>query len=112
MNLSTGTVNIIAGKGNKNRVVFVSPITHRDIMRYMRHRRSKSGHDWLWVIREETKLTPHGLTSMLLRRAREAGVPVATSHDFRRTFALECLRNGMDLIRLMSLMGHTSTTVL
>jgi integrase/recombinase XerC len=112
LNMDTGAVKIIAGKGNKDRVVFVSPTTRRDIMRYLRHRQSRTGRDYLWVTREGSKLSTHGLTTMLLRRAKAAGVPVATPHDFRRTFALECLRNGMDLIQLMYLMGHTTTTVL
>lgn len=112
LNMDTGAVRIIAGKGNKDRVVFVSLTTRRDIMRYTRHRQSREGRDYLWVTRGGSKLTTHGLTTMLLRRAKTAGVPVATPHDFRRTFALECLRNGMDLIQLMYLMGHSSTTVL
>ena len=37
---------------------------------------------------------------------------IPSPHDFRRTFAIESLRKGCDLIRLMKLMGHTSTQVL
>ena len=35
-----------------------------------------------------------------------------TPHDFRRAFALNCLRNGMDLMTLARLMGHTTIKVL
>lgn len=49
---------------------------------------------------------------ILLRRAKAAGVEVPTLHDFRRTFVLKGLRNGMDLIQLIHLMGHTTTTVI
>ena len=37
---------------------------------------------------------------------------IPSPHDFRSTFAIESLRKGCDLIRLMKLMGHTSTQVL
>ncbi len=112
VNMETGAVKIIAGKGNKDRIVFVNPTTRRDIMRYLRRRVSRSPRDWLWVTSNGKRLTTHGITQILMRRAKAAGVEVPTPHDFRRTFALECLRNGMDLIQLMYLMGHTTTTVL
>lgn len=112
LSMDTGAVKVIAGKGNKDRIVFVNPTTRRDIMRYMRLRISRNQRDWLWVTKQGSQLSKHGLVQVLLRRAKAAGVEVPTPHDFRRTFALECLRNGMDLIQLMYLMGHTTTTVL
>ena len=46
------------------------------------------------------------------RRSLKANIPEPQIHDFRRTFALESLRNNIDLVSLMHLMGHSSTVVL
>ncbi len=60
----------------------------------------------------ERRLTPSGIQSMLVRLGRRSGVYPCGSHRFRRTFALWCLRDGMDLHTLRHLMGHEGLTVL
>jgi len=47
-----------------------------------------------------------------VRPGRAAGVRPCAPHRFRRTFALWCLRDGMDLHSLRLLMGHSNLTVL
>ena len=49
---------------------------------------------------------------MVVRRAKKAGVKPPSLHSFRRFFALQCLRNGMDIFTLQKAMGHTDPTVL
>ncbi len=112
INLDNGEIKVMNGKGNKPRTVVVGPTARRDIVRYMRWRKSKDPRDFLWVSASGVALRADGLREILRRRAKDAHVEVPCPHDFRRTFALECLRNGMDLMQLMRLMGHTSTTVL
>jgi len=66
----------------------------------------------LWVGISEERFTATALRSMLRRRAGRAGVPVPSPHDFRRAFALERWRAGVDILTLSKLMGHTSLQVL
>jgi len=66
----------------------------------------------LWVSRSGERLTETGLRMMLRRRAAQAGTPVPSPHDFRRAFALERWRAGVDILTLSKLMGHTSLQVL
>jgi len=110
--LNTGAVQVRAGKGNKDRVVYVGARARRELMRYLRHRPTIDDHDPLWITRAGTRLTHSGLRQIFRRRAERIGIPEPQIHDFRRTFAIQSLRNGIDLITLMRLMGHTSTTVL
>ena len=49
---------------------------------------------------------------MVNRRAKKAGVKPPSLHSFRRFFALQCLRNGMDIFTLQKAMGHADLTVL
>ncbi len=71
----------------------------------------------LWIAydiqgREDGRLSVHGLQTMIRRTARKAGVENCGPHRFRRTFAVWCLRDGMDLRSLQMLMGHSSLAVL
>ena len=46
------------------------------------------------------------------KRAAQAGVTTPGLHDFRRCFAVTCLRSGMDLVTLSRLLGHSSVAVI
>jgi len=49
---------------------------------------------------------------MLACRAKWANVEISSPHDFRRAFAINMLRSGIDLISLARLMGHSSLKTL
>ena len=48
----------------------------------------------------------------LIRRLRMASDVHFSAHSLRRTFALNCLRNGMNIYVLARLMGHADIAVL
>ena len=112
INLKTGAVQILAGKGSKSRTVFLGASARRELIRYLRTRPDAFPSDPLFLNAAGQRLLGSGLRQVIRRRAETASVPVPGLHDFRRAFALESLRNGMDLITLMHLMGHTDTKVL
>ena len=49
---------------------------------------------------------------MLKRRAERAEVQAPSAHAFRRLFALASLKNGMDLLTLQKLLGHSDLSVI
>lgn len=53
-----------------------------------------------------------GLMQLVRELGQRAGVSPCTCHTFRRTFALTCLRNGMNVYVLAKLMGHSDIAVL
>jgi site-specific recombinase XerD len=55
-------------------------------------------------------LTPYGIQFMLKRLGLETGI-TCNPHAFRRTFACESVRNGMNLFYVQSLLGHSSLTM-
>ena len=57
-------------------------------------------------------LTPSGARQLCKRLARQLGIGQANPHKFRRTFALEMLRNGCDAFRLARLLGHSNVSLL
>jgi integrase len=49
---------------------------------------------------------------MMARRAKQAGVPRPSIHSFRYYWALNCLRNGMDVFSLQKAGGWASMAVM
>lgn len=113
LDMQTGQVRVLKGKGNKFRVTFVGAKTRRAITRYLRKRPDTKPTDPLWVIQAGTRMSEDGLRQMLVNRSKKAGLEkVPGLHDFRRAFALQALKNGMDIFTLQKLMGHTSLNIL
>lgn len=112
IDLITGTIQIRAGKGNKNRVVFLGKRSRKVLRRYLNTRDNLQSNSNVWITYENEKLQFAGLREIIRRRASDAGIPQPGLHDFRRCFALNMLRNGCDLVSLSRLMGHSSLEIL
>jgi site-specific recombinase XerD len=105
-----GSILIRKGKGRKPRTVFLGKKTRKAIRAYLRIR--KDNLEYLWVTSSGTQLTYWGLRQIIRRRAEKANLPAPGLHDFRRAFALQCLRNGVDVYSLQKMMGHADLQVL
>ena len=105
-----GSILIREGKGKKPRTVFLGKKARRTLRAYLRER--KDSCKALWVTRSGERLTYWGLRELIKRKAHDAKIAVPSLHAFRRTFALECLRNGADVYCLQKLMGHADLQVL
>ena len=123
MSLRIGSVDMrsglttVLGKGQKQRQVRVGSKARAAMARMMGHRSRVVPGAPLWIGYqlngvEKDRLSVHGLQSTLRRLGQKAGVMPCGPHRFRRTFALWCLRDGMDLHSLRMLMGHSSLDVL
>lgn len=105
-----GDVLVRNGKGGKPRTVMVGKRTRKAVRTYLRFRNDNE--DALWVTEDGDRLTYWGLNLILKRRAKQARVKKPGLHDFRRAFALSCLRSNMDVFSLQRLMGHADLSVL
>jgi integrase/recombinase XerD len=106
----SGAVLIRQGKGRKPRTVYLGKKARRSMRAYLRMRKDKR--PGLWISRTGERMTYDGLRDILRRLSDRAGVPFPNPHSFRRAFALACLRNGMDVYTLQTLMGHADLQVL
>lgn len=113
VDIRTGAVTVQHGKGDKRRTVYAGSKTVRALLRYYAVRGQPPANGAVWLTEREPyrALTYTGL-AQLLRRIGVAAKTEVTAHKFRRTFALQCLRNGMDVYSLQRLMGHEDLTVL
>lgn len=107
IDVHSGAIDVRHGKGDKRRTVYMGSKTLRALLRYftVRGKPAPDAHVWVSSRPPHTALTYFGLAQLLRRLGAHAGVP-CTAHTFRRTFALQCLRNGMDIYSLQRLMGH------
>ncbi|MCC6457220.1 MAG: tyrosine-type recombinase/integrase [Caldilineaceae bacterium] len=110
---AVGTIHVRLGKGQKGRVTYIGAASRKQLHRYWLKRtnlspKSPAFHSTM----TGDRLTLDGLVQMMERLRRRSGVAICTCHTFRRTFAITCLRNGMNIYVLARLMGHADITIL
>jgi len=113
VDLVSGSVQVRAGKGRKDRTVAVGYKTRRALLAYRRWWCKQfdvppEPADPLWVDpRNGYQLRQTAIATVFRRLRERTGIQVSP-HILRRTFAVLCLRGGMSSIHLQSLMGHES----
>lgn len=105
-----GTIIIRQGKGRKPRMIYLEQKSRRALRAYLKIR--DKNNPALWQSETGSRLKTDRMRTMMKDRAKKANVPFPSPHDFRRAFALSMLRNGVDLITLSRLLGHSSLLVL
>jgi len=102
----------VRGKGEKVRVVFLSPSAKKAVKEYLDKREDVS--EALFVnfspnSKETTRLTPRSIERILKFYAIKAGISKkVTPHVLRHMFATDLLQNGADLRSVQALLGHSS----
>ena len=110
IDLSTGIVLIREGKPRRDRAVYLSSRTRKELLRYVKAESVTQGALWR-TERGRYRLTTHGLSQVLERLGDRAGVHV-TPHMMRKTFVTTLLRSGVDVYTLQRLSGHKSLEAL
>ena len=110
LDLINGRIVIRKGKGNKFRIVFISATTRDSIQSYLNKRSDFLPQ--LWIGRTKSGLKYSGLREIMRRRAKDSNIKTPSLHGFRRYFALQMLRSGVDVFSLQKLMGHSDIQIL
>ncbi|MCP4107219.1 MAG: tyrosine-type recombinase/integrase [Desulfobacteraceae bacterium] len=113
----TGTGYLhVRGKGDKERIVPLSPRVCELVKNYTLHIRPlllKEGKDGGWLIpnRFGQRMNPNSIWAAVKRCARFAGINKKVStHTLRHTCATHMLRNGAPVRHIQELLGHESLT--
>ena len=106
---------LVLGKGSKQRLVPLSPIsiTHIDIWKKYRAKLKINPQDVdiLFLNRRGSKLTRAMIFEIAKTSAQNAGITKKVSpHTFRHSFATHLLENGANLRAIQQLLGHESIT--
>lgn len=113
IDLKTGMVLVRLGKGQKARNTYIGARTRKQLRRYWAERSDTRAHTPAFASEfQNGRLRVDGLVQVMGRLQERSGVKTCTAHTFRRTFAINCLRNGMNVYVLARLMGHADITIL
>lgn len=102
----------VRGKGDKLRLVFLSPAAKATINEYLSAREDM--HDALFIQhgprsqhQEDVRLSPRAVQRIIKACAIQAGITrKVTPHVLRHSFATNLLQNGADLRSVQALLGH------
>lgn len=107
VDIPSGMIRIVEGKGGKTRSVVVGTETRRALLAYRRELENAEPSKAVFQVSTGKGLTPMGIRSVLERLSHRSGVKV-NPHALRRTFATLSLRAGMNPLHLQALLGHTT----
>ncbi len=105
----------VRGKGDKVRVVFLSPSAKKAVGEYLKKRGDMS--DALFVSygkggpkgKDLPRITPRSVERMVKQYAVKAGITrKVTPHVIRHSFATDLLEGGADLRSVQALLGHAN----
>jgi integrase len=102
------------GKGDKARVVPMSPEVRPVLTAYLFQRPEHRAE--LWLASDgyggaSGVLKPEGIRQMIFRRCRRAGLPRLNPHRFRHGFAMWMLNAGVRLTTVSTAMGHSDPSI-
>ncbi|MBC7836367.1 tyrosine-type recombinase/integrase [Acetobacteraceae bacterium] len=106
----------VRGKGEKIRVVFLSPTAKTAIKHYLDKRTDLDNALFVQMGKavksaKELRLTSRSVERLVKRHAIKAGITrKVTPHVIRHSFATDLLENGADLRSVQALLGHANIT--
>ena len=94
----------VVGKGNKERIVYLSPVASMHLQEYLSSR--QDGEPALFIGKGTGRLKKNGIEAILRRLGKDAGVANVHPHRYRRTLATNLLDRGMNIQDVAAILGH------
>ena len=110
VNLLTGQVIVLNGKGGKDRIVYISEKTIEVLTKWKERQFSEWGKAQnVFTNRYCCKLTDGDIREMLFKYSKKAKIEKkVTPHVLRHSFATELLRESKNIRLVQKALGHTS----
>jgi integrase/recombinase XerC len=102
---------MVKGKGQKQRIVFLTPDAVDSLKIYLEMRNEHYGKPEgpLFINKNGSRISEKGIYNMVIKRSRESEIPEKVSpHTFRHSFATELLNQGADIRAVQEMLGHSS----
>ncbi|MFY0802143.1 tyrosine-type recombinase/integrase [Peribacillus castrilensis] len=107
---------LVNGKGNKERIVFISPALKKILIKYARMRKDHFKHkiitDNYFLSYKGSEISHVGLYNVIKKAGKIAGIEDkrVSPHTFRHFYSVQCLIAGIDVYSLSRLLGHSEIT--
>jgi len=102
----------VMGKGGKERIVPLSPVTGELIREYLERNPNVKKGGYLFPYNgEQGYQSKHNLERSFRRLCKRLGIPRITPHMLRHYFATHALRNGAKLEVISKILGHSSVAI-
>jgi len=113
LDLPAGRLTVRLGKGQRDRVVYLSDTLQQALTLYLAHRPIPPTAS-LWLQPDGRPLTASWLYRCIVALGQAAGQIQVSPHRLRHTLATRLLNAGMDVTRIQKLLGHDqlNTTML
>jgi len=116
LNLSTGELQILHGKGNKERIAYVTDTALGRVVKWIEHKNHYTKSEALFVSVDQQGIPTENeiqsgqtIYDILTRRGKQAGLDSFSPHDFRRTTISDLLNAGVDVVTVSKIVGHADT---
>lgn len=96
---------VVLGKGNKERIVYLSDVALLHLQEYLKERNDSS--ESLFVGKGTTRLGKTGIETILKKMEEKTGIDNIHPHRFRRTLATNLLDRGMNIQDVAEILGHS-----
>jgi site-specific recombinase XerD len=109
LDLAQRRILVCQGKGNKDRVVYISPDAERMLRSYLASRSSSTEKEIFLVNKGTCRGKPisvRGIQKRMEYYARKAGLEISC-HHLRHTMATQLLNADADLVTIQDLLGHS-----
>lgn len=112
IDLQNAGVKVRGGKGNKDRMVFLTEGAIASLNRWLELRGFEAGPLFLPINKGgrvgDRRMVDESVRTILQKRMKQAGVEHFSPHDWRRTFVSDLLDAGADLSTVQQLAGHAN----
>lgn len=116
INLMTGKLLIIEGKGGKDRMLYIDNSLIEKLQKWKERQADEIGRcEYVFTTAKGDQLKPRYVQTMVKRYTQKAGIDKDISpHKLRHTFATDYYKETQNILNTMKLLGHSnlSTTMI
>lgn len=112
VDLDQRVIHVVAGKGNKDRLIPISDKLLTLLQHYMEHERPDTDSDLFFCTKKTGKLSDVYVNRVLADAVKKLGwKKKVTAHILRHSFASQLVKKDVNLVQIQKLLGHSSLKV-